>query len=124
MTARPDAPVVLVVDDDPRVRDLVSVVLRSANYQVLSAASPDEALAIVGGATDIALVLSDIVMPGMSGYDLADEIRAIRPSIRLAFMSGFASDALQHAASALCVTKPFTVESLLSVVERAINAPP
>src|ERR1700704_5654718 len=95
MTTPHTSPIVLVVDDDPRVRDLVTLVLRSANYQVLTAASPDEALTIVGERADLALVLIDIVMPEMNGYDLAEEIRRIRPAIHLAFMSGFASDALQ-----------------------------
>jgi CheY-like chemotaxis protein len=122
MTTPHTSPIVLVVDDDPRVRDLVTLVLRSANYQVLTAASPDEALTIVGERADLALVLTDIVMPEMNGYDLAEEIRKIRPAIHLAFMSGFASDALQQAASTPSLAKPFTVESLLSVVERAINA--
>lgn len=124
MMAEHTSPVVLVVDDDPRVRDLVTLVLRSANYQVLTASTPAEALTMVGDRPDIALVLTDIVMPEMNGYDLANEIWSRRPSLHVAFMSGCASDALQQPVSAFCVSKPFTVEALLSVVERAINTVP
>ena len=60
-------------------------------------------------------------MPGMTGYDLADEIAKIRPDLPMVFMSGFAADPLRRPVNAPCLAKPFTVEELLSVVDEALK---
>jgi CheY-like chemotaxis protein len=109
------------VDDDSRMRDLIALLLRFSKFDVLSAASPAEALAAVQHRPDIALTIADIVMPGMNGYDLADEILKVRPDMRIVFMSGFAADPLRRVVSAPCLAKPFTVEELLSVVSEALK---
>lgn len=114
-------PTVLVVDDDPRMRDLLALLLRFSKFEVLSAANPVEAMRAIQDRADIALVIADIVMPGMNGYDLADEIAKVRPDIRMVFMSGFAADPLRRPVNAPCLAKPFTVEELLSVVDEALK---
>lgn len=85
--------VVLVVDDQPDVRHFAATVLRSAGFEVMEAASGEQALAVCGGYRGrIDAVLTDIVMPGMSGRDLASLLTARRPEIRVVYMSGHTSD--------------------------------
>jgi DNA-binding NtrC family response regulator len=110
-----------VVDDDPRMRDLITQLLRFSKFTVLSAANPAEALVTVQDRPEIALTIADIVMPDMNGYDLADEILKVRPDMRMVFMSGFSADPMRRAVSAPCLAKPFTVDELLSVVEEALK---
>jgi len=81
---------VLVVEDQPALRDLVRRVLEQRGYSVIEAANGDEALRIAGEAIGlrIHLVISDIVMPGMSAHVMAETLRAARPETRVLFMSG------------------------------------
>jgi DNA-binding NtrC family response regulator len=112
---------VLVVDDDPRMRDLLTLLLRFSKFEVLCAANPAEAMAAVRDRPDIALVIADIVLPDISGYDLADEIKKTRPEMRMVFMSGFAADALRRVVDAPCLAKPFTVDELLGALDQAMK---
>lgn len=106
------------------MRDLLTLLLRFSKFEVFTAADPSEALAAVQSNPEIALVLADIVMPEMSGYDLADEILKIRPAMRMVFMSGFAADPMRRVVNAPCLAKPFTVEELLTVVDEALRNTP
>ena len=115
-------PTILAVDDDPMMRNLLTLLLQLSKFEVLTASNPAEALVAVQDRPDISLVLADIVMPDMSGYDLADEIMKVRPHMKIVFMSGFASDSLRRVVDAPCLAKPFTVEQLLNVVEEAMNS--
>lgn len=118
---RPDGcATVLIVDDDPHVRQLVEVVLRRVGYHVVSVTGPRDALAAVHRGTGFHLVLTDIVMPGMSGYDLAAAVRKIAPGARIAFMSGFADAGVREPSSDPFLAKPFTVESLTTLVQQAL----
>ena len=125
---QPSPSVVLVVDDQPDVRHFAATVLRTGGYQVLEAASAEQALAVAAehrGVIDVAL--TDIVMPGMSGRDLAPLLRARRPSLRIIFMSGHTEDprvkrsAREHPASFLA--KPFRPGDLLAAVRKALSNP-
>jgi two-component system cell cycle sensor histidine kinase/response regulator CckA len=119
-----DLRTVLVVEDDPPMRDLLAQLLPSSRFDVLTAAGPVEALAAVQNRPDITLVLADVVMPVMNGYDLADEIRKIRPAMRIVFMSGFAADPPRRQMNAPCLAKPFTTEELLGVLDEALKGAP
>ena len=83
---------VLIVEDDPGVRQIVEIVLRRAGHDVVAVEGPQEALAFLSGQSDINLVLTDVVMPEMNGYELAAEIQKIAPGARIVFMSGYAHD--------------------------------
>ena len=113
---------VLVVEDDPGVRRLIESALRRTGHDVLSVAGPREALAAFRGEPDFDLVLTDIVMPDMSGYDLADEIRRMAPRARVVYMSGFTCDLVRQPVSEPFLAKPFTVESLTTIVRQALTA--
>jgi two-component system cell cycle sensor histidine kinase/response regulator CckA len=112
---------VLVVEDDPRVRSIAELVLRRAGHDVVGAAGPYEAIAALKAQPDIDVVLIDLVMPDMNGFDLADEIRRVSPWVRIVFMSGFASDHFNRAVTDPFLAKPFTVESLTNVIERVLE---
>jgi len=112
---------VLIVEDDPRVRSLAELILHKAGHDVVTTGGPIEAIAALKAQSDIDLVITDIVMPDMNGFDLAIELRRITPGIRLVFMSGFTSDHFKRSIDDPFLMKPFTVESLTNVVDQALN---
>jgi CheY-like chemotaxis protein len=111
---------VLIVEDDPGVRQIVEIVLRRAGHDVFAVEGPHEALAVLSGQLDINVVLTDVVMPEMNGYELAAEIKKIAPGARMVFMSGFAPDTGSQPVDDNFLAKPFTAESLTHVVRHAM----
>jgi two-component system, cell cycle sensor histidine kinase and response regulator CckA len=86
---------ILVLDDDPHVLSATTRVLKQLGYRVLVASSPDEGIAIArshDGTID--LLLTDVLMPGKTGPETARAVRAVRPSVRVLFMSGYSGDVL------------------------------
>ncbi|MFO0706740.1 MAG: PAS domain S-box protein [Nitrospira sp.] len=117
---------VLIVDDDAVVRELAREMLMSDGYHVIDAASGAEAihhLEIHTGTID--LLLTDFLMPGMNGRELAEAILARRTDISVVFMSGFADDEELrkniHTNAAAFLPKPFTSDTLLSTVRTALS---
>ena len=88
--------IILVVEDDPDLRTYITDVLRELNYRVLSAANPQAALTILGQDERIDLLLTDIVMPGQNGRELADAARAVRADLPVLFMTGYSRNAVVH----------------------------
>jgi len=118
---------VLVVEDEPRVRRLAVLGLRAHGYVVLEAADGAEAIEIAGrvGAT-IDVIVSDVMMPGMSGPELLERLSAIAPRARAVLMSGHAeSTVLSHrpAMNWAFLPKPFTPERLARKVREVLDAP-
>jgi CheY-like chemotaxis protein len=83
------ATTVLVVDDEPEIRKLVSAMLTKNGYRVLTADTGENAVRLFRSNPEVALLLTDVVAPGMSGPMIADQIAALRPGIRVLFMSGY-----------------------------------
>ena len=81
---------ILVVDDDPDVRDLSAIFLRELGYTVIEAADGNAALAQLHSHPEIVLLFTDIVMPEVDGVLLAERARALRPEIRVVYATGFA----------------------------------
>jgi PAS domain S-box-containing protein len=130
LDARRSAPSarVLVVEDEEAVRDLVSTALTEAGYEVLAAREPREAIEIVERDGDrIDLLLTDIFMPRMSGRSLSHHLSALRPDMRLLYMSGKPDDVLLDvgvvASGAHFLSKPFTLEELQSRVRAVLASP-
>jgi DNA-binding NtrC family response regulator len=116
-----------VVEDDARVREMTRRALEGAGYQVMEAETGDEALDVVARATDrVALVLTDVVMPGMSGPELARRVGGVAPGTPVLLMSGYPDGEIGRrglpGADASFIQKPFTPEALLQTVRRAIAA--
>jgi two-component system cell cycle sensor histidine kinase/response regulator CckA len=119
--------VVLVVEDDPAVREFARRSLEASGYTVLAAAGGDEALqASEDRVETIDVLLTDVVMPGVHGPELAARIQASRPGIGVVFMSGYAEVDLdrgpKHSAAGEILPKPFTLEALSRAVSRALDA--
>jgi len=89
---------ILVVEDDGALRDLARRILRTAGYTVLTASNGGEALLLLEGHDGpVHLMLTDVVMPGMSGRDLAARLADIRPQMKVLYTSGYTDDAvLRH----------------------------
>ena len=89
----PPAPCVLVVEDEFLVRDMIVHELTLAGFDVLQAASAEEGLALLAKAHRLDLLFTDIRLPGMNGWKLAEEIRARKPEIPVVYASGYAERA-------------------------------
>lgn len=118
--------VILLVEDEPIVREITGKVLESAGYEVLECSGPKEALGLADSYPGrIDLLLTDIVMPEMSGIALAEKIRSLQPEISTLFMSGYTSPEVFRkctASSGIPIQKPFTVSFLLSRIAEALAA--
>ena len=119
---------ILIAEDQAEVRMVAAAVLQRGGYVVLEAANGEEALAIVQGhAGRIHLLLTDVVMPAMSGRELAEAVKTLRPDIRVLYASGYADDAIvRHGvldADVAFIQKPFTPNTLSAKVRQVLDAP-
>jgi signal transduction histidine kinase/CheY-like chemotaxis protein len=118
---------VLVVDDEAQVRKAVARLLRLDGYDVTTAASGEEALAMCRAApAPFDLLLTDVVMPGMTGSELADVVRIQSPETRILFMSGYSDGAvLDHGvmqSEATLLRKPFSRKTLSARVREVLDS--
>ncbi len=116
---------ILVIDDEQVIRNLIVEILENAGYEVVGADTPELALEVLEARDDFSLVVSDIVMPGLSGLDLLEGVRMRRPSLPVVLVTGAGtyenlSRALTRGAAGL-VTKPFTHGELQAAVADAIE---
>jgi two-component system cell cycle sensor histidine kinase/response regulator CckA len=109
---------VLVVDDQDVVRDVIRLALEGVGYTVLDAASPLEAIALARADGRIDLLVTDVVMPEMDAFELAQRITAVMPEVRVLFTSGY-TDA---AAEGPFIQKPFTPAELVQKVSSVLAA--
>jgi len=117
---------VLLAEDDGQVRGLAQRMLEQAGYRVLVAADGSEAVQLADGyAGPIALLVTDVVMPGINGPDLADTLRRMRPDLKTLFMSGHNDDEVLRRGIAAdeveFLSKPFSNQELLQRVGRVID---
>lgn len=117
---------VLVVEDQGDLRTTIVTILQAGGYDVTSAADGADALDAMTAADGIDLVLSDVVMPGLTGPELAEAVAAAYPGTPVVLMSGYVGGVLtSHGvlAEALVLTKPFTSDTLLATVATALRRP-
>jgi two-component system, cell cycle sensor histidine kinase and response regulator CckA len=117
---------VLVVEDEEPLRRLTRRILESRGYTVLDAANGEEAIRALASAPNrVDLLLSDVVMPGMSGRELVERLLPVYPWLRVLFMSGYTEDTmLQHRVAELgiaVVEKPFTRDDLALAVRNTLH---
>ena len=117
---------ILLVEDEDSVRRLMKRVLELCNYHVLEASNGREGLAIAEQyASTIDLIISDVILPEMSGRDMVEQVRAMYPDIRVLFMSGYTDDiVLRHGIGELgsFLQKPFPPDVLLHRVGMMLDA--
>jgi two-component system, cell cycle sensor histidine kinase and response regulator CckA len=121
-----DATTILAVDDDRAVLGLVQAVLQSAGYSVLLADGGRSAIEVFDSATrPVHLLLTDVIMPDLTGPVVAERLRAKQPDLHVLFMSGFHdADLVQRFVTDQgfnLLAKPFTVESLLRGVQNVLT---
>jgi signal transduction histidine kinase len=116
---------ILVVEDDNQVRGIAGRILREHGYRVIEAPGGEEALrAVASEPGPIDLLLTDVVMPGISGPELADHLRQVQPGVRVLHMSGYTSGIgglEQHTALPELIEKPFTASELLARVRALLG---
>lgn len=125
----PDPPsgteTVLVVEDEDPVRRFVTRVLRRQGYVVMEAASGPEALELLVGAPPIDLLLTDMVLPGLGGREVAEAVGAAVPGVRSLFMSGYTRNSIVHGGrldqGIAFLQKPFTPEILMRMVREVLD---
>ncbi len=114
-----------MVEDDSGVRHLTVHHLAAAGYQVLEAGNGVAALALLQSRQEpVHLLLTDVVMPGMNGAELAGQARALRPELRVIYMSGYPDDVLSAAGDVSAghplIAKPFDRATLLAAVRKVL----
>ena len=118
---------ILAVEDEESLLNLVAEILRDGGYHVLPAHGPKEALRILADYREpIHLLLTDVVMPGISGRALADKVGSERPGIRVLYMSGYTDNAIVHHGvldhGVTFIQKPFTPDALIKLVREVLDA--
>jgi PAS domain S-box-containing protein len=115
---------ILVVEDNKLVRDYVLTQLHSLGYVTLDAANANEALAIVHAGRPFDLLFTDVIMPGLNGRQLADEILRVRPGLRVVFTSGYTEDAIIHHGrldeDVLLLAKPYRKSDMATIIRKAL----
>ena len=128
----PDEPVsgnqetIVVVEDDPDVRNYVAETLIALNYQVKQMSDPEAALAVVKQPGSIDLLLTDVVMPGMNGRELADAAVLSRPGLKVLFMTGYSRNAIVHQGrldpGVSLIQKPFSQTLLAMRIRKMLSS--
>jgi signal transduction histidine kinase/ActR/RegA family two-component response regulator len=118
---------ILAVEDEESLLNLVAEILKDAGYNVIPANGPKEALRVlVEHREAIHMLLTDVVMPGMSGRLLADQVLRERPGMRVLYMSGYTDNAIVHHgvldAGTAFLQKPFTPDALIKKVREVLDA--
>jgi CheY-like chemotaxis protein len=117
---------VLAVDDDPTMLDLLQEVLKPLGYKVLSAASAEDALEMAASHQEkIDLLLTDVILPGIKGQELARQLLNIFPEVNVLFMSGYLCPSMAHSNSEqgfdAFIQKPFSPNALLRKIRKLLD---
>ena len=116
---------VLVVEDEPMLLMVASETLRDAGLAVWEASDGPSALAILKAQPEIDVLLTDIKMPGLSGYQLAEAGTALRPGLKIVLMTGYAQDPVPQSmqdAGVKVLRKPFDIDRLPAVVDEVLKS--
>jgi two-component system, cell cycle sensor histidine kinase and response regulator CckA len=124
--AEPMRETVLLVEDEPGIRALVRKILSRERYHVLEAASGEDALTVaLSHASPIHLLLTDVMLPGIGGRDLAEGLRATMPELRVVYISGYTDDEALRTGwfppGSMFLQKPFTLTALVSKVRDSLD---
>jgi CheY-like chemotaxis protein len=119
---------ILIVEDDEAMRQLAGRLLRAMGYTTVETGTGAEALQVLARDREIALILSDVVLPGgMKGPQLAEQAKTIRPDVKLIYMSGYTDNAIAHHGrldpGVKLLQKPFRRTELGAVVRAVLDAP-
>ncbi|HYJ32883.1 MAG TPA: PAS domain S-box protein [Candidatus Binatia bacterium] len=117
---------ILVVEDDEMIRSLIRDILESTGYRVLVADDPESGMKLIGEEQEIHLLLTDLILPGMSGRELVDKVAELKPDIRVLFMSGYSDEAVaRHGIlepGLAFLQKPFSRDALVRKVREVLDS--
>ena len=118
---------ILLVEDEPSILELTQTMIESIGYSVIATTSPQEALLLAAGQKEeIALLLSDVVMPGMNGKQLAEQLQKIHSNMKILFMSGYTSDVIANHGvleeGIHFITKPFTLQEIAKALKEMLKS--
>jgi CheY-like chemotaxis protein len=117
--------VILVVEDDEKIRFLAVEALRDFGYTIIQASDAAQALAVLALQPRIDLLFTDIVMPDMNGRQLADKARETRPDLKVLYTTGFTRNAVVHNGvldpGVALIAKPFTIDQLAIKVRLVLD---
>ena len=114
-------PLILVLDDDPDVREVIADLLGTLGYEPVQAETGEAALRLVALNDRIRLLLTDVRMPGMDGFEVARVARIIRPSLKVLYLTGYVEETADEYDSEDIIQKPVRVEALAERVEHALG---
>jgi PAS domain S-box-containing protein len=118
---------ILVVEDDARVRRLSVEALRDLGYSVMEAGDGRDAVKLLQSREDISLLFTDVVMPNMTGRELADIAKHMKPDLKILYTSGYTRNAIMHDGTLedglQLLTKPFTMQELAAKLRSVLDAP-
>ena len=116
---------VLIVDDESAVRETLTSLLSSLGYRTLQASSADSAIKQLITDSDVELVITDIVMPGINGFELAQQVHVCFPQIKILYCSGFATEAIMKGGNTPNInhilSKPYRISDLAHSVRRLLD---
>ncbi len=116
----------LLVEDEPAILELGRDMLEDLGYSVVTAGSPGAAIEAAAARPDISLLITDVVMPDMTGRDLADRLRALRPALPCLFVSGYTANVIEHRGvveeGLQFLAKPFSMTQLALKVRETLDA--
>lgn len=118
---------ILLVEDDPDVREVAAVILSQNGYQVIQAENGEKALQLVmKNNYDIRLMITDVVMPGINGRELANKMKALREDVKVLYISGYTDGAIVQngmlESRLVYLPKPFNIEELLIKVRQVLDS--
>ena len=118
----------MIVEDEQALRELAAQILARQGYAVVAADDAHQALRLVEQKTHVDLLLTDLVMPQMSGRELAERVREQSPTVRVLFMSGYADEAVSRNGAldpdAAFLEKPFSSSGLARMVREVLDREP
>ena len=112
---------ILVIDDEMAIRDVTAATLRSYGYRVLTAADGSEGIALYAQNPDVAVVLTDMLMPVLDGPTTIRALRKLNPNVRVIGMSGYTRQRMSGAAPDLLLQKPFRAADLLNAISSRLS---
>lgn len=110
-------PLLLVVEDEPLVRELIVLELEDAGYDVVEAEDGPSALAVLAREPGVRLLFTDIRLPGgMTGWDIAERARAMRPGLHVIYTTGYSNEELRLVAGAQFLKKPYRPATVIAAI--------
>jgi response regulator RpfG family c-di-GMP phosphodiesterase len=118
---------ILLVEDEPDILELITNLLEMQGYAVLATSVPSDAISLARDHFDeIHLLMSDVIMPGMNGRDLANNLLSFYPNLKRLFMSGYTADVISHRGilgeGLYFIQKPFSMQDLAIKVREVLDS--